>query len=217
MKSFDLLGLSPGFASMVIDVLIKCYGKDISIRIVKNVVCNDSTPFKIDGPLYEEIDYTGWSHDFRDLFLGVGKLSSKKTVFDFFHKNYSIDENRYCNVIHPGSDIAENTIIGYGNFFNYGVAVGPFSTIGNFVTVNRHAGIGHHAKISDFCVLNPGVNIAGFCEIGEDSIIGMGANVIDGIKIGSNVVIGAGSLVTKDIPDNVVAYGTPAKIIRINN
>ena len=47
-------------------------------------------------------------------------------------------------------------------------------------------------------------------------IKGMGTNVIDGVKIGKNSIIGAGSLVTKDIPDNVVAYGSPCKIIRDN-
>ena len=44
----------------------------------------------------------------------------------------------------------------------------------------------------------------------------MGSNIIDGITIGNNVIIGAGSVVTKNIPDNVVAYGNPCKIIREN-
>jgi acetyltransferase-like isoleucine patch superfamily enzyme len=44
----------------------------------------------------------------------------------------------------------------------------------------------------------------------------MGSNIIDNVKIGKNVIIGAGSLVTKDIPDNVVAYGNPCKIVRKN-
>jgi acetyltransferase-like isoleucine patch superfamily enzyme len=44
----------------------------------------------------------------------------------------------------------------------------------------------------------------------------MGVNILDGIKIGKNTIIGAGSVVTKDIPDNVVAYGSPCKIIRDN-
>jgi acetyltransferase-like isoleucine patch superfamily enzyme len=42
----------------------------------------------------------------------------------------------------------------------------------------------------------------------------MGANIIDGITIGDNVIIGAGSLVTKDIPNDVTAYGVPCKIVR---
>jgi len=44
----------------------------------------------------------------------------------------------------------------------------------------------------------------------------MGCNIINEVKIGNNSIIGAGSVVTKDIPDNVVAYGNPCKIIREN-
>jgi acetyltransferase-like isoleucine patch superfamily enzyme len=45
----------------------------------------------------------------------------------------------------------------------------------------------------------------------------MGTNILNQVKIGKNTIIGAGSVVTKDIPDNVVAYGSPCKIIRDNN
>jgi sugar O-acyltransferase (sialic acid O-acetyltransferase NeuD family) len=217
LESFDILGFSPGFVCMVIDVLIKCFGRDLNIRIVKNQVCDDNAPFKIDGPAYEEVTHDEWRRDSRNLFIGVGRLLSKKTVFGFFHKKHLIDVNSYSNIVHPGTNISENVIIGHGNFFNFGVSIDSFSVLGNFVTVNRHVGIGHHAKISDFCVLNPGVNIAGFCEIGEDTVIGMGSNIVDGIKIGRNVIIGAGSLVNKNLPDNVVAYGVPAKIVSIND
>jgi maltose O-acetyltransferase len=50
--------------------------------------------------------------------------------------------------------------------------------------------------------------------IGDGATIGMGSNILNQVKIGKNTVIGAGSVVTKDIPDNVVAYGNPCKIIR---
>ena len=53
-------------------------------------------------------------------------------------------------------------------------------------------------------------------NIGEKSTIGAGAIIIDGIEIGSNTIIGAGSVVTKDIPADVIAYGNPCKIIRKN-
>ena len=44
--------------------------------------------------------------------------------------------------------------------------------------------------------------------------IGGGTTILPGISIGNNVVIGAGSVVTKNLPDNVVAAGKPAKIIK---
>lgn len=44
--------------------------------------------------------------------------------------------------------------------------------------------------------------------------IGSGAIILPGIEIGENSLIGAGSVVTKDIPDNVIAYGNPCKVIK---
>lgn len=52
--------------------------------------------------------------------------------------------------------------------------------------------------------------------IGDNVWIGGGAILMPGVTIGNNVVIGAGSIVTKDIPDNAVAYGAPCKIMREN-
>jgi acetyltransferase-like isoleucine patch superfamily enzyme len=58
------------------------------------------------------------------------------------------------------------------------------------------------------------VNIAGICEIEDKVVIGAGSVVLDKIKIGKSSIIGAGSVVTKNIPDGVIAYGSPAKVIR---
>ena len=53
--------------------------------------------------------------------------------------------------------------------------------------------------------------------IGDNVWIGGGAIILPGVTIGSNVVIGAGSVVTRDIPDNTVAYGNPCLVMRENN
>lgn len=50
-------------------------------------------------------------------------------------------------------------------------------------------------------------------QVGSHVFIGVNTIVMPGVKIGSNVVIGAGSVVTKDIPDNSVAIGVPAKVV----
>ncbi|MCI9631689.1 MAG: sugar O-acetyltransferase [Ruminococcus sp.] len=52
--------------------------------------------------------------------------------------------------------------------------------------------------------------------IGDNVWIGGGAIIMPGVTIGDNVVIGAGSVVTKDIPDNTIAYGNPCRVIREN-
>ena len=53
--------------------------------------------------------------------------------------------------------------------------------------------------------------------IGDNVWIGGGVIIMPGVTIGNNVVIGAGSVVTKDIPDHVVAYGNPCRVMRPND
>lgn len=50
--------------------------------------------------------------------------------------------------------------------------------------------------------------------IGENVWIGANVVILPGVTIGENTVIGAGSLVTKDIPNNVLAYGSPCKVVK---
>ncbi|MFQ7342722.1 MAG: serine O-acetyltransferase, partial [Turicibacter sp.] len=53
--------------------------------------------------------------------------------------------------------------------------------------------------------------------IGDNCIIGAGAKIVGNVKVGNNVKIGANAVVVKDVPDNVIVAGVPAKIIKMNN
>jgi len=52
--------------------------------------------------------------------------------------------------------------------------------------------------------------------IGKSCVIGIGATIIGGVRIGDYCVVGAGSVVTKDVPDNTIVAGNPAKVIKEN-
>jgi acetyltransferase-like isoleucine patch superfamily enzyme len=52
-------------------------------------------------------------------------------------------------------------------------------------------------------------------KIGDGAWLGHGVTVLEGTRIGSGAVVGAGSVVTKDVPDNAIAVGAPAKVIRM--
>lgn len=60
---------------------------------------------------------------------------------------------------------------------------------------------------------DPGFVITGNIVVGNDTYIGIRSIILPGVKIGNRCIIGCGSIVTKDIPDNSVAVGVPAKVI----
>lgn len=144
--------------------------------------------------------------------LGVYQPKLKKKIV----KDLELTTKKFINIIHNGLDISKMSTIGNGLLINSKVSIAAHTTLGDFVSINRHVSIGHHTFIGNYCSINPGTNIAGNVRIGEGTTIGMGTNVLDSRRIGKNTIIGAGSVVTKDIPDNVIAYGNPCKVIRDN-
>jgi acetyltransferase-like isoleucine patch superfamily enzyme len=92
--------------------------------------------------------------------------------------------------------------------------VSPNTVLGRFSFINRAASIGHDVYIGEYSRVGPSAAIATFCRIGCRTSVNIGATVIDRIHIGDNSVVGASVLVTRDLPHNVVAFGTPAKIVR---
>lgn len=117
-------------------------------------------------------------------------------------------------VIHPSAVVAEDVLLGPGTVIAAGTVVNPGSRIGSSVIINTSASVDHECIIADAAHICPGVHLAGRVEVGQATQIGIGATVVDRIHIGSGVFIGAGAVVISDIPDNVVAYGVPAKIER---
>ena len=58
------------------------------------------------------------------------------------------------------------------------------------------------------------IDVFGRIEIGDNVLVGINVIIVPGVKIGSNCIIGSGAIVTRDIPDNSVAVGFPAKVIK---
>ena len=95
----------------------------------------------------------------------------------------------------------------------YKTDIGAFTYINakNNVVIEDYVQIGSHCSIYSISTIDDKegeVILKKNCRIGTHSV------VMPGVTIGENSVIGAFSFVTKDIPDNVVAFGVPAKVIR---
>jgi sugar O-acyltransferase (sialic acid O-acetyltransferase NeuD family) len=229
---FNILGNSSVTLSFIYENLFSQNGFDFKINIIKNLVEEDkqNLSFHIteSGQLYDDLEHKiatsiyfhsafNFTHNKSKYILGASKVKSKKQIVKFFESMYNIYHDSYINLIPKNVNLSKMIKFGNGIMLNYGTTLAPYVEIGNFVTINRNVSIGHHTKICDYVTINPGVNIAGSCYIGHSVTIGIGAIIIDNIRIGNNVVIGAGSLVLKNVEDNVVVFGSPAKIIKYIN
>lgn len=117
-------------------------------------------------------------------------------------------------ILHPFSTVLRGVEIGVGSFVAGGALIANGTSVGKGCIINTASSVDHDCVIKDFAHVGPGVSVGGGTEIGHGSWIGIGACLRDHIKIGDNSVIGMGSVVTKDIPDSVVAYGNPCKVMR---
>ncbi len=115
------------------------------------------------------------------------------------------------------TDCGKNINIGKGVFINAGCR---FQDQGG-ITIGDGALIGHNVVIATlnhaFEPENRGDMIPAPVVIGKRVWVGSNSTILPGVTIGDNAIIGAGSVVTKDIPANMIAAGNPAKVIKSIN
>lgn len=94
--------------------------------------------------------------------------------------------------------------------------IGAFSYINalNGVIIEDNVQIGSHCSIYSVSTID---NRAGVVVLKSNCCVGSHTTILPGVSIGKNSIIGAHSLVNESIPDNVVAFGVPAKVIRENS
>jgi acetyltransferase EpsM len=119
-----------------------------------------------------------------------------------------------ATAIHPEAIVATDASIGVGSVIAAGAVINPGVKIGENAIVNTSASVDHDCSIDDGVHVGPGARLAGSVVVERAAWIGIGAVVIEGLRIGANSLIGAGGVVVHDIPEGVVAYGNPARVVR---
>ena len=106
--------------------------------------------------------------------------------------------------IHPGAKIGKNLFIDHG----MGVVIGETSEIGNNVTIYHMATLG---GIAPSINSNNQRQVKRHPTLGDCVVVGSGAQILGPVMIGANTKVGANAVVTKDVPENAVMVGIPAK------
>jgi len=119
---------------------------------------------------------------------------------------------RLATAIHPFSSIASSATIGDGAMISAGAIVMPRAVIGRGALVNTKASVDHDSFVGDYAHISCGATLGANVRIGEETLIAIGASVVSGCSVGARSVIGAGAVVVRDVGDDVVAFGVPAKV-----
>jgi serine O-acetyltransferase len=106
--------------------------------------------------------------------------------------------------IHPGAKIGKNLFIDHG----MGVVIGETSEIGNNVTIYHMATLG---GIAPSINSNNQRQVKRHPTLSDCVVVGSGAQILGPVMVGANAKIGANAVVTKDVPENAVMVGIPAK------
>lgn len=145
--------------------------------------------------------------------LQPSKLKERKALikklFGKTGKMFHIEQPFYC-------DYGYNIEIGENFYTNVNVVILDCAkvTFGDNVMIAPNCGFYTAGHPFDVEQRNKALEYAYPITVGNNVWIGAGCSILPGITIGDNTVIGAGSVVTKDIPANVLAVGNPCKVIR---
>jgi|TARA_R110002060_G_scaffold21572_2_gene29244 acetyltransferase EpsM len=179
--------------------MINIYGKGDHAKVVSSAIKLQQFLF------FDDTDYDPSSKGL--WVIGIGNNKSRKRIAEEVLKG-----KQFISAISSNSICNSNIILGEGSQIMAGAVIQMGCNIGTHCIINTSASIDHDCILGNFVFVGPNATLCGSVHVGESSFIGAGAVILPYIKIGKNCMIGAGSVVTKDMPDNITAYGNPAKI-----
>jgi len=211
MKNIVLIG-GGNQSHYTIDIIEK-EGKYNIVGIIDSIhdVDSDRFGYKIIGR-QENISQIIKEYNVEGGVISIGDNWSRYYVYNQIKE--LAPDLEFVNAIHPSIVIGNNVTLGKGIVAMAGCIFNPKSFIGNFTFFATGAQVEHDNYIDDFSSISAGSITGGYVKLGKYSAVTLGVTIIDRVEIGENTVIGSGSLVIKSIPNDVLAYGNPAKIIR---
>lgn len=185
-----------GHAKVIMDIL---RANDVEI----NALVDDNRELKYLSGVPVVHDAEGLS----PMIISIGGNAVRKRIAERLDCSFT-------TAVHPTAVVSPSAVIGEGTVIMHGAILQTEVRVGKHCIINTGVSVDHECSLADYVHLSPHSTLCGNVRIGEGTWIGAGATIIQGVKVGRWCVIGAGSVVTKDIPDGVVAVGNVCKPIK---
>lgn len=119
------------------------------------------------------------------------------------------------NYIHPSVIISPKVEIGEGVYILMGSMIMPYTKISNYTMISMNVCVAHHSVLNKGVFLSTGVNFGASIIAEEKAYCGISSTIMTGVtRLGKDCLIGAGAVVIKDVPDEAIMAGVPAKVLR---
>jgi sugar O-acyltransferase (sialic acid O-acetyltransferase NeuD family) len=146
-------------------------------------------------------------HDYQGVIVGIGNNRIRADL----QQRLQDARAPMASVIHPAAVISRHAQVAAGCAVFARAVVNVGAQIGEGVILNTGCVIEHDCLVEDFAHIGPNAGLGGGVHIGRRSWVGIGANINHLIHIGRDSIIGSGATVIRDVPDAMVAIGTPAR------
>jgi len=150
-----------------------------------------------------------YSDSCRDAILAVGMPEHKRWVLE----RYAPLQLRWTTFIDPTASVSRHTHIGEGSVICSHASITADAQVGDLVLVNICAAVTHDSVVGARSTIFPYGLVAGGARLGEDCLLSAGAKVLPGVRIGNRSRLGAGAIAHRDVPDDVVVCGNPARTV----
>jgi sugar O-acyltransferase (sialic acid O-acetyltransferase NeuD family) len=157
-------------------------------------------------PIYGPVDEILRRSDY-PVIVGVGDARTRRLLTQRLDLNWG-------TVVHPHSFVDPSAQLGPGTVVFSGAVVQPETQIGAHAIINTSATVDHNCILEDYVQVAPGANLCGNVSVGAGTFVGANAVVLENLKLGQWAIVGAGAVVIRDLPDQVVAVGCPAQVIK---
>ncbi len=141
------------------------------------------------------------------IFIAIGNNSIRLTKQNYLSQYGAV----FPVLVHPSATVSRYSRLGEGCIVMAGSIINPFAVLGKACIVNTSSTVDHDCLLADGVHLSPGSHLAGGVKVGKCTWIGIGANIKQLVNIGENTIVAAGATVIRDVLNDQVVVGVPAK------